>query len=430
MSDVVLRTERLGKLYHIGGQRDRYRTLRDTLAQAAMRPIERMRNPGAATHKSEDLWALKDVDLEVSRGEVVGIVGRNGAGKSTLLKVLSHITEPTEGRVELRGRVASLLEVGTGFHAELTGRENIQLNGAILGMGRAEIHRKFDEIVEFSEIGRFLDTPVKRYSSGMYVRLAFAVAAHLDPEILIVDEVLAVGDAEFQRKCIGKMSEVARGGRTVLFVSHNMGAVNRLCTTGVLMEGGRVRERGSVAEITSLYLRSGGSSPAERLWADPASAPGDAVARLCGLRVLQDDCVSHSVEITEPIVLELEYACMTDGARLMPALSFFDDQGQCLFVSADFAAAAYPLAHRAGIYHARCQIPGNLLTEGSIFVTAEVSTSYPTYEIHALERDAVSCQVVDSGRPGGVRAGWGRPIGGVVRPALSWSEEYCGEEAV
>src|SRR5665647_1777430 len=225
MSEIALRTVGLGKMYTIGGERAMYRTLRDTLVQAAKRPLERVRHPGAATHTSEELWALKDVDLEVRHGEVLGVIGRNGCGKSTLLKVLSHITEPTEGRVEIRGRVASLLEVGTGFHAELTGRENIQLNGAILGMTRAEVKSRFDDIVEFSGIGRFLDTSVKRYSSGMYVRLAFAVAAHLDPEILIIDEVLAVGDADFQKKCLGKMKDVAGHGRTVVFVSHNLTAI-------------------------------------------------------------------------------------------------------------------------------------------------------------------------------------------------------------
>ena len=218
MSDVALRTIGLGKMYHIGGERETYRTLRDTIVQTAKRPIERIRHPGAATHSSEPLWALKEVDLEVEKGRALGIIGRNGAGKSTLLKVLSRITEPTEGRVEIRGRVASLLEVGTGFHAELTGRENIFLNGSILGMSHAEIRARFDDIVEFAEISKFLDTPVKRYSSGMYVRLAFAVAAHLEPEILIVDEVLAVGDAGFQKRCFGKMEDVATSGRTVLLV--------------------------------------------------------------------------------------------------------------------------------------------------------------------------------------------------------------------
>ena len=254
---MVLRTIGLGKMYRIGGQRQAYRTLRDTLVQTAIRPIERIRHPGAATHRSEVLWALRDVDLEIQHGEALGIIGRNGAGKSTLLKVLSRITEPTEGRVEVKGRVAALLEVGTGFHPELTGRENIQLNGAILGMTRAEIKSKFDEIVDFSEIGRFLDTPVKRYSSGMFVRLAFAVAAYLEPEILVVDEVLAVGDAAFQKKCLGKMEDVAGHGRTVLFVSHNMAAVTSLCSRAVLLENGRLAETGSTREVIDSYLRRG-----------------------------------------------------------------------------------------------------------------------------------------------------------------------------
>ncbi len=228
----------------------------DAIAKAVKRPIERIRHPGAATHHSEILWALRELDIDVEQGEVLGVIGRNGAGKSTLLKILSRITEPTEGKVEIKGRVGSLLEVGTGFHSELTGRENIYLNGAILGMTRAEIKRKFDEIVEFSEIGRFLDTPVKRYSSGMYVRLAFAVAAHLEPEILLVDEVLAVGDADFQQKCLGKMEDVAGGGRTVLFVSHNMAAVLGLCTRVILLDEGRLVMNGSPMEVTTRYHAS------------------------------------------------------------------------------------------------------------------------------------------------------------------------------
>jgi len=260
MNDPALRTVGLGKVYRIGGARGSYRTLRDTIAQAAKRPIERIRHPGAATHTSEDLWALRDVSLEVEQGEAIGIIGRNGAGKSTLLKIVSRITEPTEGRVEIRGRVGSLLEVGTGFHAELTGRENIQLNGAILGMTRQEIRAKFDEIVEFSGVERFLDTPVKRYSSGMYVRLAFAVAAHLDPEVLIIDEVLAVGDFEFQKKCLGRMEEVATAGRTVLFVSHNMTAIRALCTRCALLSAGRLTTVGDVDEVVNEYVAQGGTS--------------------------------------------------------------------------------------------------------------------------------------------------------------------------
>ncbi|MFO0842698.1 MAG: ABC transporter ATP-binding protein [Gemmataceae bacterium] len=258
MPEPIIRVENLGKRYVLRHQQagPRYRALRDVLADGLRTGLGLFRGGDAPATTREEFWALKDVSFEVNEGEVLGIIGRNGAGKSTLLKVLSRITEPTTGRVVLNGRVASLLEVGTGFHPELTGRENIFLNGSILGMNRREIARKFDGIVAFAEVEKFLDTPVKRYSSGMYVRLAFAVAAHLEPEILVVDEVLAVGDAEFQKKCLGKMGEVARGGRTVLFVSHNMSVVNNLCATGVLLSGGRVKLVGPMADVTSHYIES------------------------------------------------------------------------------------------------------------------------------------------------------------------------------
>jgi ABC-type polysaccharide/polyol phosphate transport system ATPase subunit len=272
--DVVIRAKGLGKKYAIGHQvLDGTQTLRETIARSAARFGRTTRDmlsgkPLIAGDEIEEFWALKDVNFEVKRGEVVGIIGRNGAGKSTLLKVLSRITEPSEGSVEIRGRVASLLEVGTGFHPELTGRENIFLNGAILGMGRAEIHRKFDEIVAFAEIEKFLDTPVKRYSSGMYVRLAFAVAAHLEPEILIVDEVLAVGDVEFQKKCLGKMQDVAGEGRTVLFVSHNMAAARALCDRGLVLEHGRRVLTGSMLEAIDYYSAINSKNVSQKLFED------------------------------------------------------------------------------------------------------------------------------------------------------------------
>lgn len=249
MSDIAIRVENLGKRYRIGAARERYDTLRDALVGT----FRRLRRRSLEDAEEREIWALKDVSFEVKRGEVLGIIGRNGAGKSTLLKILSRITEPTTGRAEIYGRVGSLLEVGTGFHPELTGRENIYLSGAILGMKKAEIDRRFDEIVEFAEIERFLDTPVKRYSSGMYVRLAFAVAAHLDPEILLVDEVLAVGDAAFQKKCLGKMGEVGKEGRTVLFVSHNMAAIETLCDRGLLLHKGFIQALGPIEQIISEY---------------------------------------------------------------------------------------------------------------------------------------------------------------------------------
>jgi lipopolysaccharide transport system ATP-binding protein len=254
MSAPVIKVEGLGKQYVIGG-RNVDDTLRDMFASVLTSPLRRFRKLSGAVESEERFWALKDVSFDINESEVVGVIGRNGAGKSTLLKILSRITQPTEGRIRIRGRVASLLEVGTGFHQELTGRENVYLNGAILGMSRTDIKRKFDEIVAFSEIEKFLDTPVKRYSSGMYLRLAFGIAAHLEPEILIVDEVLAVGDIEFQRKCVGKMGDVARGGRTVLFVSHNLTAVRNLCTRGMLLEEGTVTFQGPINTTIDTYLK-------------------------------------------------------------------------------------------------------------------------------------------------------------------------------
>ena len=262
MSRPVIRVERLSKRYRIG-EREQYGALRDTISQGVAARLRRVRQP--SEHGADStIWALKDVSLEVGEGEVVGVIGRNGAGKSTLLKVLSRITEPTQGRVELRGRVGSLLEVGTGFHPELTGRENIYLNGAILGMRKGEVDRSFDAIVAFAEVEQFVDTPVKRYSSGMYLRLAFAVAAHLNPEILLIDEVLAVGDAAFQRKCLGKIGDVARAGRTVLFVSHNMPSVEKLCQRAIVVEGGQIRREGSPSDCIGYYL-GGRQAPSARV---------------------------------------------------------------------------------------------------------------------------------------------------------------------
>jgi lipopolysaccharide transport system ATP-binding protein len=256
MSDTVVRVENLSKKYILGHQKEEeYTTLRDSISNSAKGLLKTFRRGSqVAKPTTEEFWALKDVSFEIKQGDRVGIIGRNGAGKSTLLKILSRIVEPTGGQIGIKGRVASLLEVGTGFHPELTGRENISLNGAILGMSKAEINRKFDEIVAFAEVEKFLDTPVKRYSSGMYVRLAFSVAAHLEPEILIVDEVLAVGDAQFQKKCLGKMESVGKEGRTIIFVSHSMGAITTLCDKVVFLEKGRVREIGEVDKVANIYL--------------------------------------------------------------------------------------------------------------------------------------------------------------------------------
>lgn len=307
---TVIKVENLGKKYVLSHQRqERYIALRDVMVEAAKKWGKKIINPFAARLEPnptrEEFWALKDVSFEVKQGDRVGIIGRNGAGKSTLLKILSRITEPTTGRVRLKGRVASLLEVGTGFHPELTGRENIYLNGAILGMSKAEIKKKFDEIVEFAEVEKFLDTPVKRYSSGMYVRLAFAVAAHLEPEILVVDEVLAVGDAQFQKKCLGKMEDVGKEGRTVLFVSHNMGAISSLCNRGLLLSSGKIDYEGDIKKTVYLY---NGCNLENRLSVENCSRRGGSG----GIEIKKiwvsdlDNKIIHSINSTESVYLNLE----------------------------------------------------------------------------------------------------------------------------
>jgi lipopolysaccharide transport system ATP-binding protein len=312
MSDIAIRVDGLGKQYRIG-KRERYKTLRDTLVETATAPLRLAKSlvRGArlsGDQESDSFWALKDVSFEVPRGAVVGVIGRNGAGKSTLLKVLSRITEPTEGRVEIRGRVGSLLEVGTGFHPELTGRENVFLNGAILGMRRAEIASKFDEIITFAEIDKFVDTPVKHYSSGMYMRLAFAVAAHLEPEILIVDEVLAVGDAQFQKKCLGKMGDVAKQGRTVLFVSHNMPSVESLCQVAVLLRQGRVESVGKPTPIITQYLTRDLPERAADLSLRPhPNRPSWAKPVMSRLRILSAEGDAAAVSMGGALVIEVDF---------------------------------------------------------------------------------------------------------------------------
>jgi len=285
MADFAIRAVGLSKQYRIGQLLRRHDTLRDQISSAAKALVhgDLKRTP------PEMIWALEDVSFEIDQGEIVGIIGRNGAGKTTLLRLLSRISEPTAGYADVRGRLRSLLEVGTGFHGELTGRENIYLNGAILGMRRTEVNRKFDEIVEFSGVEKFLDTPVKRYSSGMYVRLAFAVAAHLEPEILIVDEVLAVGDAAFQKRCLGKMETIGRSGRTVVFVSHSMPTVTRLCSRAILLDGGHVVADGPTESIVARYLQADLGTTARREWPEPGSRPGDDVARLRSVTVVGAD---------------------------------------------------------------------------------------------------------------------------------------------
>lgn len=418
----IVRVTNISKRYRLGRSQQGYHTLRDALAGAMRAPFSRGRSNGdKATNQDQILWALHDVSFEVQPGETLGIIGRNGAGKSTLLKILSQITDPTTGRIELLGRVASLLEVGTGFHPELTGRENIYLNGAVLGMKRQEIRRKFDQIVAFAEIERFLDTPVKRYSSGMYVRLAFAVAAHLEPEILIVDEVLAVGDMAFQKKCLNKMHDVSERGRTVLFVSHNMPAVTRLCQRVILLSDGRVVGDGPAHQIVSSYLNSEMGTTAERRWESREAAPGNDIARLRTARVVTEHGqTAEALDIRHPVGIETEYEVLEPGHVLVPNYHFYNEEGVCAFVLHDFGSEWRWRPRPAGRYISTAWIPGNFLAEGGIMVGVALS-SYLPLKVHYYEREAVTFRVVDSLEGDSARGDFGGDFAGVVRPAFKWS---------
>jgi lipopolysaccharide transport system ATP-binding protein len=425
MSNFAIRVESVSKQYQIG-QAEQQTTLGEALTSAARHPLKRLQSLAGSWsgQASRTIWALQDVSFEVRHGEVIGIIGRNGAGKSTMLKILSHITAPTRGRVELYGRVGSLLEVGTGFHPELTGRENIYLNGAILGMKRAEIRRKFDEIVAFAEIDKFLDTPVKRYSSGMYVRLAFAVAAHLEPEILIIDEVLAVGDASFQKKCLNKMEGVSQEGRTVLFVSHSMPAITRLCKRAVLLHEGRLLQDAPSHQVVSAYLSSGTGTSAERTWPDPATAPQGEIARLCAIRVRNEQSqIIDTVDIRHPVRVEMEYEVLKDGYVLMPNFPFFTEEGVHAFSAHDVDPAWRRRPRPRGRYISTVLIPGNLLSEGTIFVGAGLEALDP-YIQQFYEYDVVAFHVVDSLDGDSARGDYVGDMHGLVRPLLQWSTQF------
>lgn len=374
--------------------------------------------------EGETLWALRDINFTVQQGEAVGIIGRNGAGKSTLLKILSRVTAPTSGAIKVKGKIASLLEVGTGFHPELTGRENIFLNGAIMGMSRREMQRKFDEIVDFSDIEQFIDTPVKRYSSGMYVRLAFAVAAHLEPEILVVDEVLAVGDAAFQKKCLGKMGEVAMEGRTVLFVSHNMNAITRLCERVMLLDKGWIIKDGVSQQVVKSYLMSDLGTTAARSWPNPASAPGNEVVRLCQARVRTEGGQTNEiVDIRQPIGIEVEFEVLKPGMVLVPNYHFYNQEGVCVFIAADQDSTWRNTPRLTGCYVSTAWVPGNFLAEGTLIVNVAISTMNPVI-VHVHERDAIAFQVVDNLFGDSARGEFAGNIPGLVRPLLKWETQY------
>lgn len=420
--DPAIKVENISKRYQIGLARQRHDTLRDALVDGIrhIKPLRRV------VSESEDLvWALRDISFEIQPGEVVGIIGRNGAGKSTLLKILSRITEPTSGRAVINGRVGSLLEVGTGFHPELTGRENIFLNGAILGMRRKEIEGKFDEIVDFAEINKFLDTPVKRYSSGMYVRLAFAVAAHLEPEILLVDEVLAVGDAMFQKKCLGKMGDVAQSGRTVLFVSHNMTAIQSLCKQTIWIDQGALKLKGPAPEVVQSYFQSTLLATAERIWDGKDIAPGNEKVKIRKFSIHPENkFVDQPITTETPLVIEIEFWNQVKSGVIHSTLHVHDERGLIAFStfpSAELMKHIGPLPK--GVIHTECHIPGNLLNSGTYRVTV-LFVENRSQGIFRYE-DALIFEVEDSSSRS---EGWMGKEPGSVHPILEWNMEYIGME--
>lgn len=405
----VIKVENLSKLYRLGGAS--HNSLRDALMSFVKNPKR---------DKKRELWALKDINFEVKDGETLGIIGHNGAGKSTLLKILSRITKPTRGEIEIRGRVGSLLEVGTGFHNELSGRENIYLNGAILGMKRAEIEKKFDEIVAFSEVEKFLDTPVKHYSSGMYMRLAFSVAAHLDPEVLIVDEVLAVGDISFQKKCLNKMRDFSETGRTVLFVSHDMQSIARLCKRAIWMKGGNIIADGGTNDVVGQYMHQQIQTGAEKSWENADRMPGNDVVKLHRVRVCDETGETNSmIDIRLSVSVEMTYEVLQAGKVLVPNIHFYNEQGVCIFVSQDLRSEWRFTDRPRGVYVSKMKVPGNFLAEGSIFVTAAVSTFQP-FEVHIAERDIVVFHVIDNFEGESMRGDYTGVLPGVTRPQFEW----------
>ena len=395
-------------------------------------------NSNAHDSNGSDLvWALKDINLEIKRGEILGIIGKNGAGKTTLLKIISRITSPTKGRINISGRIASLIEVGTGFHGELTGRENIYLNGSILGLRKHEINQRLDKIIDFSGVEKYIDTPVKRYSSGMYVRLGFSVAAHLDPDILIVDEVLAVGDAEFQKKCLGKMKNISSEGRTVLFVSHNMPSIINLCNRSILLNDGEVIKDGQAEDVVENYLLMGGVKGGEIVWSDLQNAPGNEIAKLQSVKILQDGIEGSTadVDIAKEVIIEIKYLNLQEGAQL--CIGFWLDDGLGMPVLSTDNAKYVGLTedpwwgqpHSVGLFKSICRIPGAFLNDRTYLITVYIA-KFPGKLIDHIAREEhiISFNVHDSGemRKTGIYGDWR----GVVRPKLGWNTEYIDSNSV
>ena len=417
MSQPIISVRGVSKRYVLG-ETIRHDTLRDRLADSFKRILSPSAKAKDAPAKdANEFWALNDVSFDVQQGDVVGIIGRNGAGKSTLLKILSQITEPTRGEIRVRGRIASLLEVGTGFHPELTGRENVYLNGAILGMSQAEIKKKFDEIVAFAEIEKFLDTPVKRYSSGMYVRLAFAVAAHLEPEILIVDEVLAVGDMQFQKKCLGKMGDISKsGGRTVLFVSHNMTAVKSLCKRAVWLNGGALQSDGPADQVVDAYQKKAAFKNTFCRWDTPEIAPGHETAKvkLASIEPLEPN--QGDLTVRTSLRVTFEYWILKDGLLFNPSVHLFDTEGNRIFNTFPTAATAYHgQSFAAGLYRSEFIIPGDLLNSGTY--SLQLMLVENQNRVLACLDDILAFEVSDAPD---FRGAWHGTWQGAVRPILKW----------
>lgn len=417
----MITVENVSKKYRIGTAGPGYRMLRESLVMLAQKSFApRIQK----SNENEFFFALKDVSFNVAPGEVVGIVGRNGAGKSTLLKILSRITQPSAGHVALYGRVASLLEVSTGFHPELTGRENIFLRGAILGMSRGEIKRKFDQIVAFASVDKFIDTMIKFYSSGMSLRLAFAVAAHLDMEIVLIDETLAVGDAEFQKRCFDKIQEVARLGCTVLFVSHSMSMLTRLCERAILIESGQVRLDGAARHVAAKYLQANSACVAHQHWDDDLTAPGDECVRLRSIRIrAENGATVETRDVTEPFAVEIEYDVLTNGHVIVPQLEFCNAEGTCLFWSFEVESEWHRRKRPARRYVSTAWIPKNLCTEGLLNVGVTIY-SFTPWRIHLTQTNAVSVQILEPSGAVTARGDYAGNIPGFVRPLLRWTSQH------
>lgn len=420
---AIITIENLHKKYILKhNANSRYTSLRDELTTSAKRIVNKFKSGKQSSHQqNEEFWALNGINLEIKQGERLGIIGRNGAGKSTLLKVISRIVEPTKGRVTLRGRVSSLLEVGTGFHPELSGRENIFLNGAILGMSKVEIASKFDEIVDFAEVEKFLDTPVKHYSSGMYVRLAFAVASSLEPEILVIDEVLAVGDSRFQKKCLGKMEDASKSGRTIIFVSHSMSTVASMCSRVIEMSSGRLVADGGASETILHYYTNGLASPAMVQYKD--RFPGNEFVRLLSASVKTHNSGAEGafdVKITESIVIEMYFEILKDtDTDYVPNFNCYTADGVCAFYCHDTTKRNL----KQGTYVSKCIIPPNFLNSTTYFIGLAVSSYYPDVKIHFYEESCLSFNVLDPLDGVSTRPETGIPIPGAVRPAFEWKIE-------